>query len=366
MAADPNWSPAEVLAFVKPDGRQIAVAVTGQGVHLVWTEASTLFHTWRANGVWQEPAKVATGEEPTLAAWIDGKLVCAYANWFLGNREIYVATWNGATWSLPQLASRTSGESSHPAICAGPDGKIHLVWADSTPGYSTIYYAVRESSAWKNAPIPNGKGSRPAIAVNSKEVIVAWQSRLASSESGSYDILAASLRDKEWTLPDIVSDTPALHSILPHIAANAEGHCHLVWQEARDGLFVIRQSDRWPNGWSAPIDASDPTVDARLAFTAPNRIGLFQFLWSEGAHVKHRARSGAPQGAWWPSEVACEARIALSELAAVISPEDGLLHTVFCTYANGSGRLFYYTQRKAMERKKIFLPVIANETPLTQ
>lgn len=364
MAADPNWSPAEVLAFVSSDSRQIAVAATDQAVHLVWTQASTLFHAWRLNGVWHEPVKVATGEEPSLAASADGMLVCAYANWFLGNREIYVTTWNGAKWSLPQLASRTSGESSDAAICIGPDGKIHLVWADSTPGYSTIYYAVRESTAWKNVPIPNGKGSRPTIAVNDKAVFVAWQARLATSESGSYDILAASLRDGEWTLPDIVSDTPALHSVLPHIALNAEGHCHLVWQEARNGLFVIRQSDRWPNGWTAPVDVSDPTVDARLAYTAPNRIGLFQFLWAEGALIKHRVRPGAPQGAWWPSEVACVTQTSLSELVGVISPGDGVLHAVFCTYANGAGRQFYYAQRKAMERKKVFLPLIANEPTL--
>ncbi len=362
MATDPNWSPDEALAFISSDSRQIAVAATAQGVHLVWSQASTLFHTWRVHGAWQKPIKVATGEQPTVAASADGMLVCAYANWFLGNREIYVTTWDGATWSLPQLASRTSGESSDAAICMGPDGKVHLIWADTTPGYSTIYYAVRETAAWRNMPIPHGQGSRPTIAANDKMVSVAWQGRLAGSDSGSYDILAASLRDGEWSLPDIVSDTPTVHSILPHIALNAEGHCHLVWQEARSGLFVIRQSDRWPNGWTEPVDVSDPTADARLAFTAPNSKGMFQFLWAEGALIKHRVRHGAPQGVWWPPEVACVTHTSLSELAGVISPTDDILHTVFCTYANGAGRQFYHVQRRTVDQKKVLLPFIASDT----
>ena len=358
MAADPNWFPAEVLAFVDPDSRQIAVAATGQAVHLVWSRASTLFHAVRANGAWQAPVKVAAGEQPSLAVSADGTLVCACANWFLGNREIYVTKWNGSTWALPQLVSRTTGESSDPAICVGVDGRVHLVWADTTPGYSTIYYAVRESTTWVNAPVPNGKGSRPSVAANGKEVFVAWQSRLASSESGAYAVLAASRSDGEWTLPDIVSDAPALHAVFPHIAANSDSRCHLVWQEERDDLFVIRHCDRWPNGWSTPEDVSDPATDARLAFAAPNRLGLFQFLWSEGPLIRHRVRPGEPQSAWWSSEVACETCEALSELAAAISSPNGDLHVVFSRHVDGAGRQFYYTQRKAVERKKVLLPLV--------
>ncbi len=359
MAADPNWSPAETLSFVDPNSRQIALAATGQGVHLVWSQASTLFHARRVEGVWQAPLKIAAGEQPSLAASVDGKLVCAYVNWFLGNREIYITIWNDTAWSLPQLASRTTGESSDPAACASADGRIHLTWADNTPGYSTIYYAVHESVGWKNAPIPNGKGSRPTIAVSGGEVFVAWQARLASSDSGTYDVLAASKGDEEWTLPDIVSDTPASHSVLPHIAVNPDGHCHLVWQEERDGLFVIRQSDRWPNGWTAPVDISNPGADARLAFTVPSRLGLFQFVWSEGAQIKHRVRPGAPQGAWWSPEVACDTCSGLSELVAAIFSTGGELHVVFGRYVSGIKRQFYYMQRRAVEPKKVLLPLIS-------
>ncbi len=359
MAADPSWVPGEFLVFVNPDSRQIAVAATGQAVHLVWSQASTLYHAKRVEGAWQAPVRIAAGEQPSLTSSIDGTLFCAYSHWFLGNREIHVTTWDGARWSLPQLVSHTTGESSDPAICVGVDGKLHLVWADNTPGYSTVYYALRQSSAWVNAPVPHGNGSRPAIAANSQEVFVAWQSRLAGSESGSFDILAASRREGEWSLPDIVSDTPTVHSVLPHIAANSDGRCHLVWQEERGGLFVIRHSDRWPNGWSTPVDVSDPIRDARLAHALPNGLGLFQFVWSEGALIKHRVRPGEPQGAWWSPETACETCDSLSELVAAISGANGELHLVFSRYANGAGRQFHYTRRKAIERKKVLLPLVS-------
>jgi hypothetical protein len=361
MATDPNWSPAEPLAFVEPGSRQIAIAASGQAVHLVWSQASTLFHAQRVDGTWRAPIRIAAGEQPSLAAAVDGTLFCAYANWFLGNREIYITIWDGVKWALPQPVSRTTGESSDPAICVGSNGGVHLVWSDSTPGYSTVYHGTRESAAWVNAPIPNGKGSRPTIAANGQEVFVAWQARLASSLSGSYDVLAASKRDGEWTLPVLVSDTPELHSILPHIAANPDGRCHMVWQEQRDDLYVVRHSDRWPNGWSEPVDVSDSTVDARLAFALPNRFGLFQFVWSECALIKHCVRPGEPQGAWWAPEVACEACDGLSELAATISPTSGELFAVFGRHTGRAEPQFYYTQRKALQRKKVLLPIVGGQ-----
>jgi hypothetical protein len=362
MAVDPNWSPVEDLAFVPPNSEQIAVAAAGGVVHLVWAQAKTLYHARRMNDAWTSPIKVAGGEQPALAATPDGGLYCAFANWFLGNREIYVATFAGEKWSLPELVSRTTGASSDPAICAGPDGTLHIVWADATPGYSVIYYSTRSGGAWVNAPIPNGKGSRPTVAANASTVYVAWQDRLAQSSAGAFDVLSSQRTGAgEWTLPDMVSDTLDLHSIIPRIGATAKGHCHLVWQEERGEIYVIRHSDRWPEGWAQPVDVSDPQADARLAFALPNKWGQFQFVWSEGSVLKHRVRPGEPQSEWKPVEVACEDCAGLSELAAAIS-DKGELHAVFVRYldAEPGVRRVQYVRRKSIERIKVMLPLVTN------
>lgn len=361
MAADPDWTPTETLTLAPAGSQQMVVAATADAVHVVWARDKTLYHARQINGAWQPPVKIAGGEQPALAAAPDGTLYCAYANWFLGNRDIYISIWANDKWGLSQVVSNTTGESSDPALCLGPDGVVHLAWADTTPGYSTIYYGVRDRGGWTYAPIPNGRGSRPSLAtaasVATGPIFVAWQDRLASSSTGAYEVLAAARRNGEWSLPNMVSDTREAHSLIPRIAANGSGLCHLVWQEERDGLYVIRHADLWPNGWEAPFDVSDPASDARLCFALANKLGLFQFVWAEGSVLKHRVRPGEPLGAWWESEVICEDCAGLSEAAAALSPT-GELHIVFSRWPNGGEREFYYLRRKALERKKVYLPMV--------
>lgn len=358
MAPDPNWTPAETLSVAPLGSQQMAVAAVGDVVHLVWVADKTIYHAQRANGAWQTSVKVAGGEQPALAAASDGTLYCAYANWFLGNRDIYLSTFKDGKWGLSQVVSQTTGESSDPAICLAPDGVIHLVWADTTPGYPVIYHGARDAGGWTYAPIPNGKGSRPTIAISASAIYVAWQDRLASSARGAYEVLATSLRGAEWGLPAIVSDTPEIHSLLPRLAASATDRCHMVWQEEREELYVVRHSDLWPNGWEAPVDVSDPNADARLGAALVNKLGLFQFVWSEGALLKHRVRPGEPQGTWWEPEIACEECAGLSEVAATISAS-GELHVVYNRWLNGGERQLFYLKRKALARNKVLLPVIS-------
>ncbi len=361
MATDPDWFPAETLSFAPPGSQQMAVAASGDVVHLVWVHAKTLYHARRIGGAWQPPVKVAGGEQPAVAVGPDGTLYCTYANWFLGNRDIYFSSFTGDKWSLSQVVSRTTGESSDPAICVGGDGVVHLAWADTTPGYSIIYYGVRDRGGWNYAPVPNGKGSRPSISTPTSgpagPVYVAWQDRLASSNTGAYEVLVGIKRNGDWSLPAMVSDSRNAHSLAPKVATGSGDLCHVVWQEERDGIYVIRHSDLWPNGWEACFDVSDPAVDARLAVALAHKLGLFQFVWSEGAVLKHRVRPGEPQGVWWEPEIVCEDCAGLSELAAA-QGGSGDLHVVFSRWPNGGERQFFYVRRKALERQKVFLPVV--------
>jgi hypothetical protein len=355
MAVDPNWSPVEELSFVPSNSEQIAVAAGGGIVHLVWAQAKVIYHARRADGAWSAPVKVAAGEQPSLAVTAEGVAYCAHANWFIGNREIYMTAYRDGKWALPALVSRTTGQSSDPALVAASDGKLHLAWADTTPGDSVIYYAQFDGQNWPHAPLPNGKGSRPSVAASADAVHAAWQDRPASSAAGAFDVFASvRANGGEWALPHIVSDTRDLHSLLPRLGVSAGGACHVVWQEERDGLFVIRHAERWPEGWTEPVDVSDPLVDARLARIMPNRLGQMQIMWCEGNLLKHRLRG--EKAKWQPAEVACEECAGLSELAATMS-DKGELHAVFTRYPNGD-RHTYYLRRKPIERQKVFLPVV--------
>jgi hypothetical protein len=356
MAAEQNWMLPEGLALLPTGAQQLAVAAGEHSVHLVWVDAKTLYHMQRTGEGWHTPVRIAGGEQPALALGADGSLFCVYANWFLGNRDIYLSTWTHEQWGLSQVISRTTGQSSDPSICIAPDGRVHVAWADTTPGYSTIYHGTQDAGGWTYAPAPNGKGSQPTIAANADGVFLAWQDRPSSSTGGAFDVLATSYRGSDWGLPVMVSDSRESHSLMPHIATNATDRCHLVWQEERDDVYSIRHSNLWPNGWEAPFDVSRPSADARLARVMANQFGLFQILWAEGGVLKHRVRGGEPQGSWWEEEVACEGCSGLQEMAAAIS-NSGELHVVLSRWNERGDAQSFYLKRRALERKKVFVPL---------
>lgn len=358
MATDPSWSASRRIQTAAPDCQEPALAATSDAVHAVWVSDKTLYHAHWTNGQWQTPVRFASGEQPALAAGTDGSLYCAFAHWFLGNCEIYMARWDGASWSLPQLVSRTSGVSANPTLCVAPDGSTHVAWADTTPGPTTIYHARSLGEAWESMPIPNGTGSRPALAVApTGELYAAWQDRLAETEC--FEIMAATYHDGAWSVPEIISDNPAHHSLSPALAINPHGTCHLVWQEERSGKYVVRHVERLPGGWSLPTDISAPGNDARLPHIVAAPKGFLQALWCEGPILKHRARAPEHRALWWAEEVACDNCASVSALAAAITPATGELHAVWSAYVDADHRQLYHASRTPVIRHTVFIPIVS-------
>ena len=144
MAPKGPWSSSEVLEVATAESREPAVAMLGETLHLVWNCNQQLYHAWRTADGWSQATPVAIGEQPVLAAAPDGQLHCLFVNQFARNYEIYHVWWDGARWSLPVNVSRTAGASSQPALAVGADGSLHAAWADTTPGYSVVYYGTRD------------------------------------------------------------------------------------------------------------------------------------------------------------------------------------------------------------------------------
>ena len=226
--------------------------------------------------------------------------------------------WDGVRWALPINASRTFGASTAPALAAGPDGRLHAAWADTTPGYSTIYYGTFSAPFWANLPIPSGHGSSPTIGVTPQgEIYVAWQDR--RSDSGKLDIFCAAYTEGVSGTPESVSDSAGANSMSPRLAISADGDCHLVWLEERDGIFQVYHADRRPNGWSACTAVSTGTDDCRLARIAANPAGYLHVTWVEGDAIAMRIRPAKVDAPWRPIERVTGDSFDTAALASAIS-----------------------------------------------
>ncbi len=89
----------------------------------------------------------ADGKHPTIAADGKGTLHVAYESTDAGAAApdvVYASSADGGkTWSKSQNLSASPGASLDPAIAAGKDGSVAVVWTDVTAGSPSpdIYFA---------------------------------------------------------------------------------------------------------------------------------------------------------------------------------------------------------------------------------
>lgn len=356
MSPNTPWSTSAVIPVAAVDSREPALAMIGETAHLIWNHNRILYHAWRSAGTWSEPVKIAFGEQPALVATPGGQLHCLYVNQFMRNYDIFHIAWNGATWSLPVNASLTYGASSRPAVALSAGGTLHAAWADTTPGYSTIYYGTRGATFWANRPAPSGRGITPAIAAAPDGAIyIAWADR--RNDTGVYDIFCTMLRDGVWSPPESLSDSADAHSLAPQLVIDTRGVCHAAWEEERAGSCHIFHADRRPNGWTKPADVSHTEADCRLARLAANPAGFVHITWSDGYSLTHRVKPAAFDAPWRSAEPAvldcCE--------AAGLAPAVSAAHRLILAWDgldDAGARRLYYAEREPFPRFTIFMPIV--------
>jgi hypothetical protein len=357
MAPKGPWSSSEVLEVAAAESREPAVAMLGETLHLVWNCNRQLYHAWRTSEGWSRATTVAIGEQPALAAAPDGQLHCLFVNQFARNFEIYHVWWDGIRWSLPVNVSRTLGASSLPVLAVGSDGSLHAAWADTTPGYSVIYYGTRGSFFWSARPVPSGRGAAPTItSTPDGAIFIAWQDR--RSDTDNYDIFCSTYRDDTWQPPESVSDSASTNSLLPKLAASKQGEVHLIWQEEREGLYHIFHSDHRSNGWSQPIDVSQTTADCRLAQIANNPLGYIHVAWSDGQTISLDVRPTLPDAPWRNPETASEDCYEIDALVMAVS-NARTSYIIWCALDQSDTRQLFYAQREPFPRHVVFLPIVA-------
>ena len=259
--ADPEpqpWGDAKV---------RVANDVTDGTQHAVWYDQSRgwLWYSWRLNDpncFWTASEVVASSyssEFDLVAA--GGRVHVVFSHQFGGNWEIFhvqkPSRWQN--WLLPVNVSRTTGESRLPALAAR-GGELFAVWQDSTPGYSTVYYAQYTVSAlvaaasalamgidpapvtepvdllgfWSNRPLPSGRGYRPDIETDDWSIFVSFEADWGISLTGS--------QGDSWQMPVLVSLEGAINPREPVLIGNPSGGAWIFWLQGEEEAAEVWQA----------------------------------------------------------------------------------------------------------------------------
>jgi len=314
------WSEAGSLFSSLADSRSPAMAVARDGtLHVLWEEGSDIYHSYRRDGLWFLPERVATGERPSMVVDKEGTPHAIFANEFGGNWEIYYVTWRYETWTLPRNISHTSGISGNPRLAVAPDGKLHAAWADTTPGYSVIYYARLLGNYWVNNCIPSARGGAPAVAVDAQErVHVAWQDQ--DTPFGAFDIYYSRWDGTDWSLPENISFNNSAHSAICGLGLDKDGTAHLVWEE------------QVGDGWQA---------------------------WCEGTVVRS-CRKGAAARGWFPVETIAGNAQGVEDVE-LATGADGDVHAVWSGRTATGQRDIFHGERAGAMRRHVYFPLTMSQ-----
>lgn len=250
-----TWSDKKRLTWTSGTSITPAVAADSSNkIHVVWADNSQghyeVYYKKSTDGgdTWSTNKKLSqlsgVNQYPDLAVAPSGDLYVAWMSDAPGNFEIYYrkSTNGGDTWSATQRLTWNTGESTSPAILAGGSGTLHVVWSDSTPGNSEIYYkkSTTGGNTWstvKKLTTNEGQSLSPRICADANGYLhLVW----FDLTPGSPEIYYRRSTDKgaTWTTAERLCWNTGT-SQDPDIAAFGSGNYHVVWSDSTPGNYEI-------------------------------------------------------------------------------------------------------------------------------
>lgn len=294
-----GWSVPVNISHSDTSSRSPSIAETSGGqVHVAWEESGTIYHAYEENGVWSVPRQLFPGTGPALASSGDDVVGMLFVQLNGSVMDVFFTYWDGNAWSFPKNISQTPGNSASPDLAVGPDGHLYAVWSDTTPGYPAVYWAdSSDGLVWSNGPIPNAIGVAPSIAIGKDGTLyVAWQQHYAGSTSPYEVFLSSYTAGSGWSLPEDLSNTPAVSSSAPDVSTSPDGTVHVVWEEG-DKIFYT-----WgmPDSWAAATQLSGNGSSAYMPKVQVDYSGGIHAAWDEDKSILYRYAMGSGKG--WEAE----------------------------------------------------------------
>ncbi|MBM3135623.1 MAG: hypothetical protein FJZ89_10175 [Chloroflexi bacterium] len=230
---------------------------------------------------------------PALCRDVSGTLHVLWSDTSSGNKEIlYSRQPVGGSWTAPTNVSQTAGDSLQPALAVGPDGTLHALWADNTPGQYDVYYAAKPpASAWTSAENlshspPGGESVAPTVVVDSAGTAhVLWQNYDPATRNRQIFYTTKPVGGS-WASPVSISQNlpGAGEAQWPALAVDGDDTLHAVWQHDRGNWEIDYASKPAGRAWSDAVNISHTPTDSTAPAIAaiPGAVYVVWFDWSLG------------------------------------------------------------------------------------
>ena len=269
-----DWGATKRVTWNSGDSNWPAIAIdSNNNLHLVWCDYTPsnweIYYKKSTDGGSSWGTKRLTwtsgsSQEPAIAIDSNNNLHVVWHDLTPGNREIYYkrSIDEGSTWSAKRL-TWNSGESYCPAIAIDSNNNLHVVWEDSTPGNSEIYYkrSMDGGSTWsatKRLTWNSGLSYWPAIAIDSNNNLhVVW----SDSTPGNSEIYYKRSMDggSTWSATKRLTWNSG-NSYYPAIAIDSNTNLHVVWYDHTPG--------NWEIYYKRSIDGGSTWSTKRLSSTS--------------------------------------------------------------------------------------------------
>lgn len=196
---------------------------------------------------------VADQRQPVLAVGPDGTIHIAWADRRFGNSDIFYArsTDGGAAWSPNARVNddATVADQDSPVLAVDEQGHVHIAWEDNRNSDYDIYYAHSVDGGMTfsvNQRVNDDVGQEdqfdPTIAVGLDGTLhLAWQD---GRNTIDYDIYYAHSTNGGTTFfPNVrVNDETLVHQEDPAIGVDSTGRVHVAWGDGHR-IYYANSSD---------------------------------------------------------------------------------------------------------------------------
>ena len=339
---------AIVIASTPGDSTDPAVAYANGITHAVWIESGWIMHSLNSGATWTTPISITQGDEPALTVDHNGVPQLAFTELLSATVNVYYTRYANGVWSAPLRLSNGADNTSAPDITVAPDQTLIVVWSQQQPLTTTKQIELTESTNGGNtwpvlSPILDAHGAAPHVAVDAGGLThVIWQ----DDTSAPFHIKHVQRLSGAWSIAAILSDdsAPALSPDLNVFGQQA----HVVWEQS--------QSIRYTKGagitFEAPITIS--TGMAKEPAVAATTLGSTVAAWKSEADSSIAVRVEDTPG--WGSVQSLGINLAGIGHVSLAAGSTDYTYAVFTWGTSGSRDIaFNYLATSSL---KVYLPLV--------